>query len=146
MRLSATEKTVVSAMVRAKFVSDWADRQEERGKTYPGQELMDVAPRTPRYAFERALMFAGQLPNLHVVLNEAAWADTLKDYNLLPSTVPYRWERPDLEEAAEALKTDRYISDLGHCLAMQALGHGVSWFDDHAKFDIGIPHFEFYLD
>lgn len=30
----------------------------------------------------------------------------------------------------------------GRDLAMQAMGHGVSWFDDHKKFPIKIPHIE----
>jgi hypothetical protein len=30
----------------------------------------------------------------------------------------------------------------GHCLAMQAMGHGVSWFDEYATFDLKFPRFD----
>jgi hypothetical protein len=29
-------------------------------------------------------------------------------------------------------------------MAMQAMGHGVSWFDDNPEFPIEVPHGEFY--
>lgn len=34
----------------------------------------------------------------------------------------------------------------GHYLAMMSLGHGVSWFDDHAKFPLKTPSFETMYD
>lgn len=34
---------------------------------------------------------------------------------------------------------DELADNFGHCLAMQATGHGVSWFDDHRKFEIKFP-------
>jgi hypothetical protein len=40
-----------------------------------------------------------------------------------------------LEALMEALKTDEYARDFGHCLAMMGLCAGVSWFDNHARFD-----------
>lgn len=36
--------------------------------------------------------------------------------------------------------------DFGHHVAMMALGHGVSWFDDHAKFQLKLPHIEVWYD
>lgn len=33
--------------------------------------------------------------------------------------------------------------EFGHYLAMQALGHGVSWFDDHARFALIVPSMEY---
>jgi hypothetical protein len=36
--------------------------------------------------------------------------------------------------------------DFGHCLAMESIGHGVSWFDNHAKFPLHLPYFEFSLE
>jgi hypothetical protein len=40
---------------------------------------------------------------------------------------------------------DEYARDFGHYLAMMSLGHGVSWFDNHARFDLKVPLTEFYL-
>ena len=37
-------------------------------------------------------------------------------------------------------------SDFGYALAMQSLGHGVSWFDDHPdipRFTLQLPHIDF---
>ena len=92
MKLSSTEKTIVNGMACAFFVTAWADRQERKGKTYPGEELMDVAPSTPRYARDFALMYAGGLGSLLVHLNNAAWADVLTQNSLRPADVP--WGNP----------------------------------------------------
>ena len=37
---------------------------------------------------------------------------------------------------------DDYAESFGHYLAMMALGHGVSWFDDHAEFPLKVPQME----
>ena len=127
----ALHKTMVDAMGRALFVSAWADRQEERGKALHG-ELMDLAPRTSTEAKRAALRLEGQFQALNVggltvLLYKAAKADGMDAY------ADGFYVSPD------------YARDFGHYLAMEALGHGVSWFDDHAKFDIKFPHIEFYL-
>lgn len=145
MRLTNTEKTMVAAMARAMFVSAWADRQEERGRTYPGQDLMDVAPKTPRYAYERALMLAGKLGNLHNIANLAAYSDLLESRGLKIEAFKPRPTWPGIDEDIESTLTDEYLSGLGHYLAMQSLGQGVSWFDNHAEFLVNIPNFEFHL-
>ena len=33
----------------------------------------------------------------------------------------------------------------GHYLAMEAMGHGVSWEDDHEPHGLRVPHMEFYV-
>ena len=38
--------------------------------------------------------------------------------------------------------TTEYAESFGHYLAMMALGHGVSWFDDHSRFPLVIPDME----
>lgn len=43
-------------------------------------------------------------------------------------------------EAADGVAPDP--EEFGRDLAMQAMGHGVSWFDDHKKFEIKVPHLE----
>lgn len=48
---------------------------------------------------------------------------------------------------AAASRADGHPVDpesLGYYLAMQAQGHGVSWFDDHAHFPIVLPRVEVY--
>jgi hypothetical protein len=48
--------------------------------------------------------------------------------------------------ADKARATDELAEVFGHYLAMQALDHGVSWFDDHAKFPLKAPSFEAHYD
>jgi hypothetical protein len=43
-------------------------------------------------------------------------------------------------EAADGVAPDP--EQFGHYLAMQAMGHGVGWFDDHKTFKIKIPSIE----
>lgn len=35
-----------------------------------------------------------------------------------------------------------YARLFGHYVAMQSIGHGVSWFDEHAEFDLKLPSIE----
>ena len=145
MKLSSIEKTIINGMARAFFVSAWAEKQERKGRSFSGQELMDVAPSTPRYARDFALMYAGGLGSLLVHLNNAARADIMELANIS------KWpkygdmteaERAALDEMVDGLKVEGYASEFGHYLAMMAMGTGVSWFDDHARFEIDIHHME----
>ncbi len=113
-------------MARALFVLEWSDREDEAGRNYPGQALEHVAPPTPREATDAAHNLAGRFEQLNgyginSLLRQAALADG----------------RPD------KIPPDNYAEDFGHYLAMQALGHGVGWFDDHARFPLRFPRFEF---
>jgi len=107
---------------RAVYVQAWVDQQEEKGKRLRG-ELMDQAPATPLSAY----VWAGELIGLLTALNKAS-------IYMLGA------------EAAKAEGADDIDANLfGHYLAMQALGHGVSWFDDHAKFPLKVPGMEYNL-
>jgi len=125
------DDAIAAAMARAMFVSAWADEQEERGRRFPPQtELMDVAPRTPMAALHRAYNLIGRFESQNhmpmvSLLYAAAKADGIDPY------------AGDL--------SSNYVRDFGHYLAMEAIGHGVSWFDDHAKFKLDVPHFEYNL-
>ena len=118
---------VVDAMARALFVSAWADAEEESGRKFGGGvELMDIAPKTSPDAKRHAEKLAKQFEqkngmSLDELLAKAAEADS-----------------------GETINAD-YAGEFGHDLAMQAMGHGVSWFDDHNKFPLKVPHTEFYL-
>lgn len=148
MKLSRTENIIIDAMARAFFVSAWADKQGHRGRNLAGQELMDIAPKTPKFARDFALMFAGQCGSLLVALNNAARADIMELSSISQWTAygdMTETERASLDDMVEALKMDGYSRDFGHYLAMMGMGTGVSWFDDHAKFEISVPHVEAYL-
>ncbi len=116
------DREIYEAMARAMFVSDWADRQEEKGKTYPGMDLMDVAPPTSRDALLAARALA---------------AAVIRDNNVKSLT--------DLYARALNAGGKGDARKFGHYLAMQAMGHGVSWYDDgNPRFGMKLPHFEYY--
>lgn len=125
-------ETVVTAIARAFFVSAWADRQEERGKTkgWAGQDLMNLAPKTPKVAMNEAWRALGALENENGMCIEA---------------LLYQAWKADGHKEEEGDVPMTYIRDFGHYLGMMMLGHGVGWFDDHAHFELETPLREFYL-
>lgn len=129
------ELEFIRGAARAMFVSEWASIEELHGRTYPGMELMDVAPVTPQYAELEAARLLGKFESanhshLSRILFHAAVAEI------------------DGEWCGEAQSQwiNENAREFGHYIAMQAMGHGVSWFDDHERFAIIVPHFEFELE
>lgn len=116
-------------MARALWVTayaDFADEADDEDK-YPrargGEDWMDVAPETPEAAYKAA----DDLAALFVAKNDVAMLG--------------------LFQRAEDAGDPGADPDLfGHYMAMQALGHGVSWFDDHPKFEVKFPRFECFFD
>lgn len=117
-RSTATRNAIVAAAARAGFVQAWADYMEERGAQLRG-ELMDQAPRTPPQARTWAKKLIG----------------TMERFSRLP-----------IEEMYERAAADGgSATDFGHYAAMQALGHGVAWADDHPSHGFTIPRAEFHM-
>lgn len=85
-----------------------------------GQDWCDYAPPTP--------------PNAYALAGEL-WA-MLEKVNSGTSVYALALRA----EAVDGVEPDP--EQFGHYLAMQAMGHGVSWFDDHEKFKITVPHIE----
>lgn len=125
---------IIEAAARALFVQAYASQQEElESEGYEsancagsGEDWTDVAPATTPDALDAARELIHDLEqrnnaSLDTLVSRAINVDGLED-------IP-----------------DGYYSDFGHYVAMQAVGHGVSWFDDHARFELVIPHTEFYL-
>lgn len=126
------ENTIAEAMARALFVSAYADAVESGeitgDKAGAGQDWMDVAPPTPQRFLNDGWRLLGkyeQANGMHIacLFSAACMADGLM--------------------AAE--RCDHLHSEFGHYLAMMALGHGVSWFDDHERFDLKTPSIESYV-
>lgn len=126
--------TIITAMARALFVNAYADAADNGelpdgyDEAGSGEDWMNVAPETPRRFENEAWRLAGKIEQLNgmsiiCLFNLACEADNV-----------------DMEDAGA-----NYSSDFGHCLAMQALGTGVSWFDDHERFPIKLPYVEAYL-
>lgn len=129
--------TIVGEMARTLFVTAWADREEERqerlGRRYKGPfsgslggvDLFDIAPRTSTKARTAANKLAREIEKIN-----GARLDTL--YGRAESAPGKHYREPTPES-------------FGFGLAMQALGHGVSWRDDHPDAGIKLPYTEFYL-
>lgn len=99
------------------------DEREARlslNKPGAGEDWMDYLPPIPPNAYA----LAGELWNaLHKANGEAGV------YSLSLRAEHADGVAPDPEQ-------------FGHYLAMQAMGHGVSWFDDHKTFKIKVPSIE----
>jgi hypothetical protein len=127
---STTRDAFIEGASRAFFVLAYADFVEDEENSHfelsrpgPGEDWFDYAPESPpeAYALAGELWARLELANdrsVYALIDAAAIADKVDEYSA-----------EDLEK-------------FGHYMAMQAMGHGVSWFDDHAKFPIEIPHFE----
>jgi hypothetical protein len=115
---------IVDAMARTLFVLDWAERQEERGRTYPGENLMEIAPPTPRVAYRAAEKLAGRIEEKNKLSLDAIY--------VAAANAPGRHLREPTPE------------DFGYAITMQSLGHGVSWADDHPDVDIKLPRVEYH--
>jgi len=115
---------IIESMARTLHVVDWAEREEEKGRTYPGQNLFDVAPATTRGAFRAARKLADRIEERNKLSLDAIY--------VAAAQAPGRHlEKPTPER-------------FGYGITMQALGTGVSWFDDHPRVEIQIPRVEYH--
>lgn len=136
----STRDEIIEGAARAFWVDAYARHVEEEGEACmpyedgfmascpafstharpgPQQDWMDFAPPTGPEAFEKAreLVKRIEAENMQVGRSLGQWAEGLiPDFNLF-----------------------------GHYLAMEAMGHGVSWADDHEPHGLRVPHMEFYV-
>lgn len=119
---------IIRAAARAAYVSAWADYMENAGKAkgWAGQDLMDLAPKTPAAANKWAKKLIATMERMNGKTIEAMAADACSRPH------SHSWEKEGTYE------------DFGHYTAMQALGHGVGWSDSHPAHGFKIPHGEFY--
>ena len=128
---------IMEAAARALFVNAWAQAWEDAGRStrsWAGQDLMDVAPPTNEDARQ-------------VV---AGWVDKLEAANGASLDVLYeRAAAANNNAIAEGSNfNEASPKDFGYTLAMEAMGHGVSWTDDHAPHGLKkrLPDLESWLD
>ena len=116
-------------IARAIFVLAWADTEESEGRGgmgWAGQDLMNLAPDTSPEAYAKADQIIQQIQQANGksvtdLFHEAMAADGYSDGEY------------------DYFQANRF----GHALGMMALGTGVSWFDDHERFPLKVPHNEF---
>lgn len=118
-------KDITENMARTFFVTAWADRQEERRITYPGQDLFDVAPATNKAAKQAAWEFVKKLEQ----------ANKLTIFEVYDQAL----QKADLQD------TEKNREEFGYLAAMEALGHGVGLEDGFPGHSLEIPDMEFSL-
>lgn len=124
-RVNSIRNQIIDAAARAAYVSAWADYQEEQGESLRG-ELMDQAPSTPAAARKWAVKLISEMEKLNGQKIDKMYARAAA----MPHTSSWhKRAEPD---------------DFGHYTAMQALGHGVSWGDDHPEHGFLIPSADFH--
>ena len=128
----------VTAAARAFFTLAYADfveedEREDDGFDYPRpgcqQDWMDYAPEPPIAAY----VLAGQLWEGLEILNKASVYGLARAASIADGA-------PDNPSDYDYVAAD--ATDFGHDLAMEAMGTGVSWFDDHKWFDLKVPDIE----
>lgn len=161
----------IQGAARAFFVSAYADHCEEADSTDndltederkersslprpgAGGDWDDYAPETPPNAYALAGELWAMLEHengcsVYVLANHAAAADNpcqrcrgRGQACKLPGVMSAYFE--ECEECNGRGSTSEVDSEeFGSDLAMQAMGHGVSWFDDHKRFELKVPHVE----
>ena len=117
----------IEGVATALFADLWMNAVEELAEDYsglyrdlypgPGGAWLDVLPDLPKSAIANAKEYLKKLQAVnHATLRQiVSWAESDGDID---------------------------VNDLGFYFAMQSLGHGISWFDDHAKFDVELPDWE----
>lgn len=114
----------IEGAARAYFVmayADFADECEdgEFARASGGEDWYDVAPATPPNAYA----YAGQLWEGLGTLNNGGV------YALAVAAEHADGKAPSGE-------------DFGRDFAMQSMGHGISWFDNHKPFAVKVPHID----
>jgi hypothetical protein len=143
---------IIDGMARALYVEAYAYAVEEHeiagAGAGQGEDWMDIAPDTPSYARDAALVLSGRITekngmSLICLIYQAAKADGISTDG--SDDIHY----PDGDKEVERYWYERresrhcnYAEAFGHYLAMMSLGHGVSWFDNHKEFDLKTPYIE----
>lgn len=114
-------RNIAEGAARAGFVQAWANYMEEQGESLHG-ELMDQAPATPAAARTWARKLLKTMERMNHM--------RVKDLYM---------------KAAGHTRTGEGATPnkFGHYMAMEALGHGVSWADDHGDHGLLVPSAEF---
>lgn len=124
---------ILESAARALFVDAWASDYEESGRStrhWAGQDLMKLAPPTNERAREMVKEWAGKIETRH-----GAPIDVL--YERAAAATELEMEQDGKRHKAPTPE------DFGHYLALEGIGHGVSWMDDHADHGLGdLPHLE----
>lgn len=131
--MSTIGKEIIENFSRMLFCSAWADFEENEFQTnFCRVEIWDAAPETPEFAKAAGLQYC----------------TAIQKANSLGGSVEDAMEKL-YQMAVEANEKKNRKSEephrFGSDLALMSLGHGVSWFDDNARFPLRIPYITFDL-
>jgi hypothetical protein len=118
LKKQATNVSVVQGFADALFKSAWASYEEEKGTSFSGVEILDVAPDTPSEVIDFAEKEIAEIEEANSM-----------NFNLF---IP-----PGEQDGSYS------DWDLGWYIGMEYLGHGVGWSDDHEDLGLEIPSGEF---
>jgi hypothetical protein len=109
-------------MAKGPWADHWAQAQEERGRSFSGQNIYDLCPEPPKWAERWARSLAADIVGSNEGLNLDA-----------------------LYLAARHEGFDKAREDFGFYLGCQACGMGIGWDDDvSSDLKIKVPYREFY--
>lgn len=117
---------IINGIATAFHATNWADRFEEFGGSLSGCEILTLMDPITKEALQTATEFYERLETR----NEKRLSDHFEH----------------IRETQE-IRSSQYFKDaelFGYYLGMEALGHGVSWTDDHDPHDLIVPYTEFY--
>lgn len=120
------DSDILEGMARCIWVMSWASWYEELSKperralrlpaSLSGRTIDDVAPATPESAYEAAR-------DLYLLIDRANGKTCGELFQRACEVDGCEWNAENAEL-------------FGHYLAMQSMGEGVSWFDDHKEFPL----------
>jgi hypothetical protein len=116
---------IVDGMAEILWATAWADHAEEHGcANLSGQEITNIMPRVPREADAVAERWARKIEASNGTSLDQLYKEAMQ---------------ADAKEGKKARGRESSPESFGNDLAFQAMGSGVSWFDDHAAFSLKVP-------
>lgn len=115
---------IVNGIAQILWALAWADHVEETDcQSLSGCQIEDHMPEIAPAAYAQAWYIAGRV-------NECSGCNL---WSLLYACLRADGIDMDGDNAREIAQ--QHAERFGNCIAYEALGHGVSWFDDHAPCD-----------
>jgi hypothetical protein len=114
-------EVILSGFVLGFWLQGWADAMDEAGLSLPHRIDEDSAPEPPEELNDFAMKFGLDLSEVNG--NKMLW-----------------------EMAQDSDVSEDELEDFGYYIAMESLGHGVSWADSHDDHDLKVPSTEVHFE
>lgn len=113
--LKDVEKVIAGSIARTLFSEAYVSNEEEHGRSPPqGRNWDNFVPKTPASGINHAYRLIGAFEQINNGVLIAIFAAACRDNNVEYTTPPRE-----------------FVEAYGYYIAMESLGHGVSWNDDH---------------